>query len=469
MGRLDDLLTRYSLIVLGLISLLHSFILTKLIFFPFPELFLLPYLMNRGLVPYKDITDQHFPGLFFLPINAGNLGLANESIARIWLIVITISIHVLIFFITKAITKSPKTALLANFIFFLWHPFWGGWVLWIDTFMPIFLLPAFYLTHYILASKKSVNYKFVILLGFVFSLGTIMKQILLPLAAIIPLVLLIYFRNLKIIFYYMLGYLPLLIAVLFYLIKIGAFPEFSYWAGIYNFTLYIKMSHKGPEYPDLFQMIISYSPILFFPFIKDKKTAFLLSLFTFITVTGIVDRFDPVHFQPSLPFLSIGLSLIITQMLKAKKFQYYLYIYLIISAVWIYTDFGKYLSKEVIIFNDQAYKNRDMIKKYANPGDQIFIFGPTPLLYYLTQTIPAGKYFTFQMPWYSVITEDKSINKLKKSNFKLVARDKTFSVDNILITSFAPKLNRYIEDNFEVFDSLGNMELLRRRSVKIVQ
>ncbi len=62
------------LILLLFIILIHIFITFKLIFFPYPELFIYPYLTNHGLLPYKQILDQHFPGLMFLPINFNNLG-----------------------------------------------------------------------------------------------------------------------------------------------------------------------------------------------------------------------------------------------------------------------------------------------------------------------------------------------------------------------------------------------------------
>src|SRR3989338_3479932 len=69
---------------LGLILLTHILILSKLIYFPYPELFIYPYLTNHGLKPYSQIIDQHFPGLMFLPLNLDNLGMTTPEIARIW-------------------------------------------------------------------------------------------------------------------------------------------------------------------------------------------------------------------------------------------------------------------------------------------------------------------------------------------------------------------------------------------------
>src|SRR3990170_6955059 len=94
--------------LLGIILLIHTLILTKLIFFPYPELFIYPYLTNHGLKPYTQILDQHFPGLMFLPVNFDNLGVNDEYIARIWLIAVVVITQLLLFLISKEILKSNK-------------------------------------------------------------------------------------------------------------------------------------------------------------------------------------------------------------------------------------------------------------------------------------------------------------------------------------------------------------------------
>src|SRR3989344_6612512 len=89
----------------------HIFILSKLIFFPYPELFIYPYLTNHGLKPYSQILDQHFPGLMFLPINFDNLGMNTPETAKIWTVFIILIIHLMIFFLGSKIFKSRNKAL----------------------------------------------------------------------------------------------------------------------------------------------------------------------------------------------------------------------------------------------------------------------------------------------------------------------------------------------------------------------
>src|SRR3990167_10272801 len=161
-------------ILLFLIIIIHSFVLTKIIFFPEPELFIYPYLTNHGVKPYSQILDQHFPGLMFLPINFDNLGMNDEVSARFWLFGIVFLTHVLLFLISKTYL-GVKRALLVNFLYLIWQPFFEGWVLWIDNFLPLLLLPAFYFT-----LRKKLFWA-----GIFLGLGVVMKQSIIPLAGLV--------------------------------------------------------------------------------------------------------------------------------------------------------------------------------------------------------------------------------------------------------------------------------------------
>src|SRR3989339_1236932 len=85
--------------LLGIILLIHALVITRLIYFPYPEFFIYPYLTNHGLKPYSQILDQHFPGLMFLPVNLNNLGMTTPETARLWSIAIVIIIQLMLFFI----------------------------------------------------------------------------------------------------------------------------------------------------------------------------------------------------------------------------------------------------------------------------------------------------------------------------------------------------------------------------------
>ena len=129
------------MILLIFIILTNILVLSKLNFFPYPELFVYPYLTNHGFVPYRDILDHHFPGLMFFPFNLGNLGMDTPIAARFLQYGVVIITHIVLYLVAKKFLG--KKAILANIFFALWQPFFEGWVLWIDSFLPLILLPAF--------------------------------------------------------------------------------------------------------------------------------------------------------------------------------------------------------------------------------------------------------------------------------------------------------------------------------------
>ena len=169
------MLNRFVFVLLFIIIVIHNLILTKLIYFPYPELFIYPYLTNHGLKPYAQILDQHFPGLLFLPINFDNLGMTTPQSARIWSIAIVVLVQLMLFILGSHILKSKWKALIVNLLYLIWQPFFEGWVLWIDSFLPILLLPAFYA----LLKRRFL------LTGLFLGIGIVFKQVLIPLSVFI--------------------------------------------------------------------------------------------------------------------------------------------------------------------------------------------------------------------------------------------------------------------------------------------
>src|SRR3989304_10216954 len=113
--------SKFSILILFVIIVIHIFALSKLIFFPYPEFFIHPYLTANGLIPYKQILDQHFPGLMFFPINFATLGMQTAQAAKIWSWGVVALEHFLIFVCARKLFKSDAKALLSNLVFLAWH------------------------------------------------------------------------------------------------------------------------------------------------------------------------------------------------------------------------------------------------------------------------------------------------------------------------------------------------------------
>src|SRR4030065_1248497 len=116
------------------IQLLHLLILSPMDLLAYPEFFVYPYLTSSGWLPYRQIIDQHFPGLFFMPVNFFTLGFINPRSLKILSLLLVIFQSALIYRIAKSIS-SRVYPLIAMVTFALWQPFFSGNHLLLESFI----------------------------------------------------------------------------------------------------------------------------------------------------------------------------------------------------------------------------------------------------------------------------------------------------------------------------------------------
>lgn len=447
--------------ILILIILAHSIILSKLIFFPYPELFVYPYLTNTGLKPYSQILDQHFPGLMFLPVNFDNLGMNDEVVARIWLITVVTITQLLIFWVSRMVLKSRGKALLVNLSYLIWQPFFEGWVLWIDTFLPLFLLPSFYLTYRIVINDKN-NFKMPFLLGLFLGMALVFKQIVLPLASLVFLYLLWQKKDLKVIVNFLAGILPPVGIMIYYLFSVGVLKDFWYWTVIFNLTTFAEYGKKAPFFSGVarvgFTTVFSFLAF----FLKDKKLAQTLVIFITGSLMAIYARFDFVHFQVALPFVLVATVAGFITIWDKIWAKFIFGGYLLVIIWWLSIFYSGHLSNQVMFFDEQTKAIAQKIRQYTHTGDKIFIFGAVPHLYQMTRTLPAGDLFIFQFPWFVMVTEERLLEGLKKDNPEIVVSDRTVEIEKQKLVEFAKRLDEYIQQNYQPVDQVGSTQILRK-------
>ncbi len=438
----------------------HVFILYNLIFFPYPEFFVYPYLTNNGLLPYKQIFDQHFPGLMFLPVNFNSLGMTSPEAARVWAVSIVIIVHLLLFFITSKILKNPQKALIANLFFLVWQPFLEGWVFWIDSLLPIFLLPAFYFLYFY--AKKTRN-SYLIWAGIFLGTALIFKQVVIPLIGLVFLYLVFSTKKLKPGIYFLAGLLPLPILMVIYFYRLGVLKDLWYWTIWFNLTTFAQFGRKDPTLSGLARIIFIYLPILLVRTIKENQLIILLMIFIFGSLASAISRFDFVHFQPSLPFIAILAALALDKLSNLKYFKYSLVIYFILCAILLATFYKGHISSRVLFFDQETYQVSNKIRSLAGKNQEIFLFGVSPHLYSLSETLPAGRVFVFQFPWFIMESENTLIEGLKQSRTFLVLRDSTVVIEGQKITDYAQGIDEYILNNYTEIDRIGNIQFLIRK------
>lgn len=443
-------------IILIIIIFIHGFILTKTIFFPYPELFIYPYLANHGLKPYSQILDQHFPGLMFLPVNLDNLGMTNPYIARIWLIAIVIITQLLLYKISNTIFKSGNKALLVNFFFLLWQPFFEGWVLWIDTFLPLFLLTGFYL----LLKRKYL------LTGLILGLAVVFKQTAMPLAFLIGIFVFWETRKLKSFLSYFFAFIMPVLLMIIYFFSLGVLSDFWYWTIVFNLTVYAKYGTKiPPTVGFVTRVLFVYLSSLLGLFYKQRRIVLITLIFLLGSLAGVFDRADFIHFQPSLPF-AILLTVYGFDILKKNKRAIIVFvIYASVTLWWQMVFYKGHLGNTILLFDENTKNLVSKVKLYTKPNEKIFVFGAVPQLYQMTGTLPTGDIFVFQFPWFLRVAEDRVLAGIIKDKPEIIVSQSNNVIEGVQIKEFAGKIDKYINDNYQKIDNVGETLILKRKII----
>lgn len=448
--------------VLGLLIFIgfHLYILSQLIFFPYPELFIYSYLTDQGLLPYKQILDQHFPGLVFFPINLHTLGMSTPQVARLWHFGVVVVTHILLFLVGKKLFKSEKWALFTNFLYLIWQPFFEGYVLWIDTFIPLFLLPSFYFFYNYFAKESRWD---LFWSGLFLGLSLLFKQVAGP--GILVAGFLVWWKRKRIeeIYPFLAGVLLPVTFLLVYIFSIGVLQDFFYWTVTFNLTTFAQMGRKYPDFSGLVRALPVYGlagfTSVYYYFKRKSVNLLLLGAFFLASLAYAYARFDFIHLQPALPFA----LLIITSLFREVPKRYLLPIYLsfiFVSFFLLTTFFRLNMRDETLFFGDFEREISSKVSELAQPGDSVFAFGTTPHLYQLTNTLPPGNVFVFQFPWFMRVAEPRVLSGIINDPPKVVVRDREATVGGQSLIKFMPKIESHIERYFKVIEKINGTEIM---------
>lgn len=423
-------------------TLLHSLILWILQFYPYPELFVYPYLTKIGMLPYSQILDQHFPGLMFFPLNLNTLGFTTPESMHLLLILIVVVNSVWIYKITKSN--------LAVLFYALWQPFFEGNQLWIDQFLPLFTLPSFW---FFTQNNFWVS-------GLLLGLGVIFKQTLVPLVAFAGIILL-FKRQFKNLFVFGISSLIPSMAMLIYFYSRGVIQDFWYWTIQFNLSIYAAGGKLTPTLSELIKVSFPLTLILISIYVLRKSMrSWLMLSFLVFSIIGGVARFGFIHLQPAVPFFCLLLGLAFPKI--NKRIKIVLIIPMVILLGWFYlrqTNLGKtrfFETNNLVLISE--------IKKRTKPGEEIFLLGIQPHIYAQTQTVPAGRVFVFQFPWFLDVSGSRVLNSLKTSRPKLVVYDSESQIDGLYLRNYASYLVQYITTNYKLVWSLGSVYIYESRN-----
>lgn len=445
-------------ILLVIIIAAHVLILAKMVFFPYPELFLYPYLVNHGFLPYKQIFDQHFPSILMLPINISTFGLSSPATARMFSIGLAIFTQIFLFGISRSIFKSEKKAILVNLFYFFIQPVFEGYVLWIDTFIVPVTLAAFYLLWRFFEEKKLT---FAFWAGLFAGLSVFIKQSMLPLAVVVGILLLVRSKSFKAATIYGAGVLVPLAVLLSWIIKNGIFADFYYWTVKFNLEVYPKMAGKFPTLKQLARGIVFFAPaaLLFLTKARRKLVNIIAGLFLVFSLGAAGNRFELVHLQPALPFVAYLTVSFVEALGKRLRLIFLLAIF-VPSAFLVSYLLRGLISTYVYFFDETTVATANEVNELTKPGDRIFIMGSQPIIHPLADRMPAGGVFSVSLPWNMKVVEDTILVGIEKDRPAAVVRDSSAIIDGIVVLDYMRKIDKFVNANYKLAKKIGPNEIL---------
>jgi hypothetical protein len=448
-------------LIIGFLILVHIFILLQMLFFPYPELFIYSYLTDKGFMPYKQIIDQHFPGVMFLPVNLYSLGIDTLAEMRMVSFALIISGDLIFAKILKKLFNKNTYVFLGLLLYVFWQIYFEGHVLWIESFITPLLLGAFYLLMNFFDRK---SYSQFYIAAFILGLSLVLKQTVLPLVGLIYLYLIYKKVPLKNIFYSLLLFSLPMCMVLLYFIKIGIIKDFFYWTVTFNLTAFAQMGKTHPTINDLIKTMPVFGTaaisILWLIRTRGLKKALLPGLFLLGSLFFAYARFDYIHLQPALPFAVI-LILFLLNNLKRNLLIASALVYFLVS-LYIFIPSFRFNNRPGIspMLNDiDTVSLVNLVNKYKK-GGSIFALGTYPHIYYLTNTLPPGGIFSFQFPWFMKVAENRVLEGILSDPPDIIVRDTTAQVDGLTLIDYMETIEDYVEKHYKVVDSVGSSEIL---------
>lgn len=289
------------LIILGV----HLFLLINLSFTPWPEMLSYPYLFSNGYTLYKDFIVPYPPFLIiFLSSVYGIFGYKVVTLKILnWALIL--GGDLLIYKITKLITKKENFSILAVLFFVFLQPFLEGNMFWFDTFLNVPILFSIYL----LLQKKNIS-KNLILTGLFLAVAVFTKQTALIYLLVAICFVSMKYKNLKKLILLLIPSFIFGVIFLIYLISNNTFFDFLNWNLIFPFKYwgdyptYLQLGLKKIDYlisgililPVLILIRAKYEEVF-----KNKNILFLFSMFL-ASLLAIYPRFSYYH-------LSVGICL----------------------------------------------------------------------------------------------------------------------------------------------------------------
>jgi hypothetical protein len=433
--------------MIPLVQFLHAVVWWAQDFIPPAEFFVYPYLTARGLLPYTQIIDHHFPGLFFFPVNFFSLGFTDPLSFKTLALLVVLLTSVLLSRLAKHHRISPGQVVTVIALYSVWQIFFSGSTLWIDLFLPVFLLPGWEL----------FRRRRFFLSGVMFALALVFKQ-----TVILPLIFtcLFLFRSPKALVTFL---FPPAVAVLLtwgYFFFRGSGSDFWYWNFVFNFQTYAREAGRLPGIGDLLKLSLPLT-LYFLAVINgfrhhDKPLLQLAGLVGLLALPGF-SRFGLEHFQPAVPFFAL---LLVIGFSELPSFRWLL---LPVSCLFVLVfQFRHPPAGQIVNFSPADYRVYDRAAALAVSGRTLAVLGASPLIYSQAKTLPVGNLFFFPLPWLFSPLQPRQLDIWADSPPDVIIFDPHSRVDGRSIFTSADRLIEYMQRNYRQTEEISGQLIYTR-------
>ena len=453
----------------------HLFLLVFLQFIAWPEMVLWPYLLDKGLLPYRDIIIVYPPALIILLALLGKIFGITLIGLKLYTWILILLTDLLIFFVTKKITDNVKVAFISLLFYVLWQPFFEGNAMWFD----LVLAPLALLVFYLLWRREFLGS------GILFGLAISIKQT--AFWFFVPIMLTFWLtKELKpnTLVKFVIGSAVLPMACLLYLVQADIFQDFFQWA--INFGVFYLPRAPGqvllPTVKNILAVGVPYGLLLMavFMFIKRKtgkeksSLLLLLPLWALFGVLGTYPRWEYFHFQPSLPFLAVVSGLVISSLkisLK-KKSNFLILLYLILiffGTVYLQARFYRLnWQKPTRFFETDVLDGARWLKENTKSSEKIYILNSWDHLYALSDTLPAVAPLIHTLSWQLEYPgmQEKYVADLTKNKPRIVVFEPYYDRGwGSGIGLYKPeKIDKFLQENYILEEIIaGRFWILKKK------
>jgi hypothetical protein len=365
----------------------------------YPEMFFFPWLVAKGLVPYRDFFDHHGFLLYYLlsPLSL------DKSLLLIKLFYLSIQvINFYLFFLIIKKFSSKKVIFISSIIFVFLNFFVNENNFWFETVIAFFYLLVIWLL------QQSSKRRFFII-GLLIGAASLIK----PTAGLVLPGLLLIYRQRKLLF----GFLSVWFLCLLYFFSQGALGQL--WQCLFVFNSKLPSYVAGTYLLQDKKFLLANIALLFLSFsvIRQKLFSyFYLTLLLFLAVAVLFVY--PSYGRAHLAVLAVLLPIFFAKACSLNRFYFSLAltVYFVYLSILTYGHWHNLLKRQEYLDNPEIVKTLKQINKPANSDRLIYVANNQVEYYYLKDQLPIDRFPIYFSGWTAKFYPNQRAGTLKKIN-----------------------------------------------------